>query len=90
MFFKHALAQFIQTMVGTGVLIPDEELESYIREVGNLPVKIESERIIDSDRERRQTDNLESLSNTVHPEDNQDIADDAAKIEEAKKRLGRS
>ena len=84
------LAQFIQTMVGTGVLIPDEELESYIREVGNLPVKIESERIIDSDRERRQTDNLESLSNTVHPEDNQDIADDAAKIEEAKKRLGRS
>ena len=31
------LAQYIQTMVGTGVLIPDDELETYVREAGNLP-----------------------------------------------------
>ena len=79
-------------MAGTGVLIPDDELETYVREVGNLPPKVsDDERSIDPDREDRQTKDLESSqNNNVHPEDNQDVAENDGKIQEAKKRLGRS
>lgn len=87
------LAQYIQTMAGTGVLIPDDELETYIREVGNLPPKVaDDERFIDPDREDQQTNDLGSQGNgnNVHPEDNQDVAEDDGKVQEAKKRLGRS
>ena len=85
------LAQYIQAMVGTGVLIPDDELETYVREAGNLPPKVsEDERFIDPDREDQQTNDLGSQGNNVHPEDNQDVAEDVGKVQEAKKRLGRS
>lgn len=85
------LAQYIQAMVGTGVLIPDDELETYVREVGNLPPKVsEDERFIDPDREDQQTNDLGSHGNNVHPEDNQYVAEDDGKVQEAKKRLGRS
>ena len=87
------LAQYIQTMVGTGVLIPDDELETYVREAGNLPPKVsEDERFIDPDREDQQINDLGSQGNgnNVHPEDNQDVAEDDGKVQEAKKRLGRS
>ena len=87
------LAQYIQTMVGTGVLIPDGELETYVREAANLPPKVsDDERFIDPDRKDQQTKDLEdgSQNNNVHPEDNQDVAEDDGKVQEAKKRLGRS
>ena len=31
------LAKYIKEMAGIGVLIPDDELEDYVREVGHLP-----------------------------------------------------
>lgn len=36
-------AAFIEAMVGTGALIPDEGLEAEIRRVGHLPEKVETE-----------------------------------------------
>ena len=69
------LAQYIQTMVGTGVLIPDDELETYVREAANLPPKVANdERFIDPDREDQQTNDLGSQGNNVHPENNQDLS----------------
>ena len=35
-------ATFIKEMVGTGVLVPDEELEEHVRRIGNLPEKVET------------------------------------------------
>ena len=37
------LANFINTMVGAGILIPDEPLEDFVRRAGNLPAKEEGE-----------------------------------------------
>lgn len=37
------LANFINTMVGAGIIIPDEPLEDYVRRAGNLPKKEEGE-----------------------------------------------
>ena len=38
-----SIAAFIETMVGTGVITPDEQLEAEMRRVGHLPEKIETE-----------------------------------------------
>lgn len=38
-----AFSAFIKDMVGTGALVPDEELEKEIRRVGHLPEKIETD-----------------------------------------------
>lgn len=35
-------ASFVKEMVGTGVLVPDEELEEHVRRIGNLPEKVET------------------------------------------------
>lgn len=35
------LSTFLKDMVGTGILIPDEELEDYVREAANLPERTE-------------------------------------------------
>ena len=58
-----------------------------------MPPKVsDDERFIDPDRKDQQTKDLEdgSQNNNVHPEDNQDVAEDDGKVQEAKKRLGRS
>jgi hypothetical protein len=33
------IANFINTMVGAGIIVPDENLEDYVRRAGNLPAK---------------------------------------------------
>ncbi len=35
-------ASFIQTMVGSGILVPDDSLEEEVRRVGHLPEKVET------------------------------------------------
>lgn len=37
------IGNFINTMVGAGIIIPDEKLEDYVRRAGNLPPKEEGE-----------------------------------------------
>lgn len=54
------LASFIKDMTGTGVLVPDDSLEDYVRQVGNLP-----ERVSDTRQGiGRQPAPLESVENT--------------------------
>ena len=82
------LSTFLKDMVGTGILIPDEELEDYVREAANLPERtdIPDTRTKDEQREnqRRAPEKTvnESEEPEVDPEENQTV-------EEAKKRLGR-
>ena len=82
------MASYIRDMAGIGVLVPDDGLEDYVRDLGNLPPKIETDRKIDPEREAQQRSPQppESEQETVRPEDNQE---EAAMMEEAKKRLGR-
>ena len=82
------MAAYIRDMTGIGVVVPDDNLEEYVRELGNLPPKIETDREIDPEREEQQRSPQppESEQETVRPEDNQE---EAAMMEEAKKRLGR-
>lgn len=82
------LAAFVKDMTGVGVLIPDEELEDYVRDAANLPERThgKDERRPDSQREARRR----MPEQTVKPEDNQEETENESEIEEAKKRLGRS
>ena len=82
------LSTFLKDMVGVGILIPDEDLEDYVREVANLPERTLSDDSRNKD-ERREAQRRapEKTANEpdgpeVNPEENQDA-------EEAKKRLGR-
>ena len=71
-------------MVGVGILIPDEDLEDYVREVANLPERTLSDdpRNKDEQREAQRRSPEKEGKSEVEPEENQEI-------EEAKKRLGR-
>lgn len=81
------MAAFIKDMTGIGVLIPDDELEDYVREIGNLPAKVESERETEPKREEQQRQ--AQPPDVVH-EENQEEDEEEEKMQEAKKRLGRS
>lgn len=78
------MAAYIRDMTGIGVLIPDDGLEEYVRDLGNLPRKMETDREINPQREKQQR--LPQPPEKVDPEDNQKKEEE---IEEAKKRLGR-
>ena len=79
------LSTFLKDMVGVGILIPDEDLEDYVREVANLPERTLSDDHRNKDEQReaqRRSPEKEGKTSEVEPEENQEI-------EEAKKRLGR-
>lgn len=83
------MGEFIAQMTGIGVLLPDEGLEDYVREIGHLPDRTEVDtREMDARR-------AESLINqwTKSQQEKEGSPDDEIKekleAEEAKKRLGR-
>lgn len=79
------LSTFLKDMVGVGILIPDEDLEDYVRDVANLPERTLSDDPRNKDEQReaqRRSPEKEGKTSEVEPEENQEI-------EEAKKRLGR-
>lgn len=81
------LANYISSMVGIGALIPDEQLEAYIRQEGGLPEKVEG---IDP----YPVPGLEQTGeNGAQGDENdkqaQEDAKDKKEAEEAKKSLGR-
>ena len=87
------VASFIKDMTGIGVLIPDDSLEDYIRQVGHLPGRVYSNtRELDHTRQNQQEQNQppepETAAVEEPEEDGEEIPDDKAKA--AKKRLGRS
>ncbi len=93
------LSAFLMQMIGSGVIIPDEELEDYVRDTANLPERsrMDEERYKDPQREnlRRMPeggteDGSRGSDDGVEPEENEDAAeDDASGVEAAKRRLGR-
>ena len=85
------VATFIKDMTGIGVLVPDDGLEDYVRQVGHLPERTSDTREIDRTRKEQQEQNQppepETAAGTDTGEEGEEIPDE--KVEEAKKRLGR-
>ena len=85
------ISTFIKDMTGIGVLMPDDGLEDYIRQVGNLPERTVDSRESDPQRDRQQNDNQPPEPETAAGKESDskdgEIPDDA--VEAAKKRLGR-
>lgn len=85
------VSQFIKDMTGIGLLIPDDDLEDYVRQVGNLPERTADTRSIDERRERQQQQNEPPEPQTAAGKgtDGEDEEIDESKMEAARKRLGR-
>jgi phage gp29-like protein len=88
------VSTYIKDMVGIGVLIPDDGLEDYIRQIGNLPERVESNdnaRRTPEARQYQQEQNQppepETTAGTSSKEKGEEIPDSV--VEAAKKRLGR-
>lgn len=85
------VSTFIKDMTGIGVLIPDDGLENYIRQVGHLPERTSDTREFDRTRQEQQEQNQppepETAAGTQPNEEEEEIPDDKAKA--AKRRLGR-
>lgn len=80
------LSTYIKDMTGVGIIIPDEELEDYVRKVAHLPERTnnrEDHREKDPDREEQRRN---PEKDRVSPEKSQESEEN---VEDAKKRLGR-
>lgn len=78
------VAAFIKDMTGIGVLVPDDGLEDYVRQVGHLPERTSDTREFDNVRQRQQEQNYPpGLKTAAAAESDEDEA------KAAKKRLGR-
>lgn len=76
------VSAFIKDMTGIGVLVPDDGLEDYIRQVGHLPERTSDTREINQERQGQQ-----EQDQPPEPEiDGEEIPEDT---KAAKKRLGR-
>ena len=73
------LAEFINSMVGAGIIVPDADLEDYVREIAKLPDKVE--------RPQEKPDD----SRTPQEEEDDEPDDEPTEedVEAAKRRLGR-
>ncbi len=74
------LGEYIQRMVGIGVLQPDEELEDFIRLAGGLPEKIHTDIPYEPQRTQGRMPRTDSSTDE----------EDVRQAQEAKKSLGRS
>lgn len=83
------VSAFIRDMTSIGVIVPDDGLEDYVRQVGHLPERTEDTRDIDEERERQQNRNQPPESETTagKEQEGEEISEEV--IEEAKKNLGR-
>lgn len=81
------MAAFLKDMVGIGILIPDEGLEDYVRQIGNLPMRTDDTR--QEDERRRQ---LRTASDQSSTEARQEagLEDEGEKVAAARRRLGRA
>lgn len=83
------LSTYIKDMVSTGVMIPDEGLEDFIRDAAGLPERTD---IPDSRQPDEQRENLRRAPETVpedEPEGEEDPDEEEAIVEAAKRLLGR-
>lgn len=86
------VASFVKDMTGIGILVPDDGLEDYIRQVGHLPERTSDTREIDRTRQKQQEENQPPEPDTAAGEESEEegkeISDE--KREAAEKRLGRT
>ena len=86
------VSAFIKDMVGIGVLIPDESIEDYVRQIGSLPERTRTEDVREMDERRRRQQNRNQPPEPGADGKKSDGGKETISeevIEEAKKRLGR-
>ena len=86
------LSAYIKELTGCGVILPDEALEDYVRETGNLPERMEAQQFDQDARRQQRQDQKEKQTggekiDTEQLED--EDAEDAKQSEAAKRWLGR-
>ena len=79
------VSTFVKDMTGIGVLVPDDGLEDYIRQIGHLPGRTTDTRTAG---EARQPSEPQTAAGTNPKDKGEEIPDNAVKS--AKKRLGRA
>ena len=86
------VSTFVKDMIGIGILVPDNGLEDYIRQVGHLPERTTDDRTVDQRRkqqaEQNQPPEPETAAGSDGNDEGEEIPDNVA--EAAKRRLGRS
>lgn len=89
-----ALGAFLNNVTGAGILIPDEGVEDYVREVSGLPERVgdygtqlnpNNQQQAQQGKQPKQGKSAAGQEETEEGE----LPDDEAAVEEAKKRLGR-
>ncbi len=80
------VSAFIKDMTGIGVLVPDDGLEDYIRQVGHLPERTADTRQPNRKREEKQEESHPPTA-AGSSKEQEDIPDD--RVAAAKRRLGR-
>lgn len=86
------MGSFIKDMTGIGVLLPDDNLEDYIRQIGHLPERAKVDtREEDEGRKQRSQENQPPEPPTAAGSDKNELDEDLPdeEIQAAKKRLGR-
>ena len=85
------LSTYIKELTGCGVIMPDEALEDYVRETGNLPERLEAQQFDRGARRQQQRDQKEKQTGgDIDAEEiEEEDAEDAKQAERAKKRLER-
>jgi len=86
------LSTYIKELTGCGVIMPDEALEDFVRETGNLPERLEAQQFDREAREQQRREQKEQQTggrklDTKELED--EDAEDAKAAEAAKRRLER-
>ena len=92
-----ALGNYISSMIGSGALVPDEELEKYIRQQGKLPEKLEGvdpypvpDKQGDMAEEQKGSEKGKNdPQSDEKKKQEQEDAEDEKQAQEAKKSLGR-
>lgn len=83
-----ALAAYIKDMTGVGILIPDDGIEDYVREVAGLPERLDDGTDPNPRQPKRQSPNVKPGKGT-HPDIPEELDDDEEAVKKAKERLGR-
>ena len=84
------VSTFVKDMTGIGILVPDDGLEDYIRQIGHLPDRTSDNRVVDGRRKQQQEQDQPPKANTaVDGDDNEEEEISAEEVNAAKRRLGR-
>lgn len=87
------ISAYIKELTGCGVILPDEELEDYVRKVGDLPDRHEARQFDREAREQQRSGRVQQDKENGSTIDTDDIApddeEDAENAKAARKRLER-